>query len=388
MPDLTDGLEFGEGQGEIPDPNTEAGFDASLALLTGGKVPEGREARPSLADGLEITEEPTGQPRNPDGKFAPQTPETPAEEQATPPSGEEQAETPSVDPEIAALLERHGGDAMKALTELEDRRRNAESKIGQQGNELGELRQQMAKLEGRFEEAAQQRTPASSIPIVDDATQDWIEDNIARYGGNSVLANLGESPIENAPLIEAALEAWEETDDRQAIRARIQWENFKANVQAAPVEQVPQATEEDPFLQNLKAEALAKDAAQSVMSLVPAEQRDLFKPHVAAVIGELPENIAQGLFDPDTRESISKIVADLARSRVALSASTEQEQQRKDAAVASKQAAQVATGSLRPAGAPEGTEGEMTKEERTALFHKALFETPDASISAGLTYGK
>lgn len=365
MSDLANGIE--EGASAPDDLSTQAAFDAALARQAGTELPEGHTSSEdfSIASGLETIEEPTAPRRDELGRFAAQD-DTPQEEQATPPAD---AEEPASDPQ----------------TDWETRYNEAQSLIGRQGNELGELRERLAKLEGAAEERARaQSEQPAQYPVVDDRVMEQIEDNIAQRGGYATMAAV----VEQHPnLIEPTLELWEETGDPAAFRYRAAYEVEKrlANV---PQPAAPAAPQADPYLEQVRLERMAAESANAVLAHIPSEQRDAIKPFIGAALEELPEDIARGLFEPEKRESYSKFVADIARSNYVAKATADATAGRQEDAEAAKAAARVTSGSLRPAAAPEGEGEQLSTEERTRLFHKAILETPTASISEGLTYGK
>lgn len=384
MSNLADGIEEG---GAAPDEsvNSQSGFDAALAELAGAELPEGYKPSEgfSLSEGLS-TEEPAAPNRDPEtGQFV--SPATPAEEQATPPAGEEEAAPQPLheDADIAAFLEKYDGDAEKALKAAAE----LASFSGRQSNEIGELRSQLAKLEGRFEERDSRTTQQDDhYPVVTEDVLEQIEDDIAKRGGATVMANV----VENYPhLIDQTLNLWLETRDPEANAYQARYEAYKVLQEFGQPDAQSAPAQADPYLEQVKQERMAADAANAVFAHIPAEQRDALKPHISAALSDLPEDIAAGLFDPAKREAYSKVVADVARSRFATEASTAATNDARETTNAAKAAAaRVATGSLRPAQTPEGEGDTPSREEITQRFHKALLETPTASISEGLTFGK
>lgn len=124
------------------------------------------------------------QPRDDQGRFASkQEEEAAAAAEETPPEDETAAEvvaeeTPGEDPAVAAYLAKYGGDVNKAIQAAV----SAQRKLGEQGTELGERRQQAAEYEQVIAELnaikAQLAQPQPQ-PMPDQATVDWVDEQIA-----------------------------------------------------------------------------------------------------------------------------------------------------------------------------------------------------------------
>ncbi len=170
-------LETGTPAGHI-DPNTGSGFMEAIAKSLGKEIPEGGfESAPStsVAAGLTFGEETLPAPTT--DPSAPVEPEAPASE------GDGGGDAPlHEDPEVAAYLERYQGDPDKALKAAVE----ASKLIGRQGNELGEARERLARLEGTVE-ALRTAVPPAQAPQAQFITPEVIESvetAVAEQGGH------------------------------------------------------------------------------------------------------------------------------------------------------------------------------------------------------------
>ena len=189
-------------------------------------VPSEPEA-PEVPDTPALTIDANDRPRTPDGRFAStkeaeEAPEAEAEEEPgdeTEPSEPEDAEEAeaeaegdgdevapdgdqedlvleSDDEEVLALLDKYDGDVVKALKAATE----AQSLIGRQGQELGELRTAM-------EEALDERLQVMQREIIAQSI-DW-DDQIENNPRRAAEMALNTANID---MLVAALQAWEEED--------------------------------------------------------------------------------------------------------------------------------------------------------------------------------
>ena len=389
MPDVSEGL--------TSDVDSDAGFMAALAEQAGVEVPEGRleslatEDR-SIAAGLAAGLD-SGQPRDEGGRFAPAATEsgegTPAE---GPAEGQPAEGEPEVDPAVTALLEAHGGDANAALAALARERDNAQSLIGRQGQELGELRNAQARMEGQLEALlAGAASPAEPLtPVVTNETLEGLESMAEERGSRAMM----EWVIDNRPdLIDHAIEVWHADDPLAAQRFAVKYDrNLESATQEPPQQAAPQS---DPFIEGLRQEAIftqSVDRARASLGIAEQEWPSI-RDHVIPAFedaGTSPLIKNAIVSDDETqRHQGMEALLQLARNRAISAAGAEATAQASDtaaaAAAARKQAAQVVTGSLRPVERQPGEE--MTSEERVAAFHKRLLGTETTSVEEGLRQG-
>lgn len=364
--------------------NSEAGFEAALAAKTGRTEElEGREptVSTSIAEGL-VEAGTTAARDEQTGRFTPAGEEQEGEEE-TPAEGEEQEEVEDegLSPEVQSLLEKHDGDAEAALAEALERHKNAESLIGRQGNDLGKLREELAELRGEVK-AQRELAPAAQQQAQPMSSED-LEEMVAEHGGQAVAL----WAVNNRPdLYDRVHRIWrvDEPDDAADFRLEYKLLQQRQELQAAQAATGTQQPDEWVAAQKQQATINATLGAVST----EAEDWDTIAPHMLAALEQVPQRVAAMIVsdDPEERLDAVRIVADKARilSVGKAAAATKQ----KETAVARKRSATVASGSLRPAGKPEGGSEEMTSEERQAAFKKALLETQTTSVSEGLTYAK
>jgi len=162
--------------------------------------------------------------RGPDGKFVSkdsvleeETPEAEAPEVEETPEAEEEGDyvLELDDPELLELIEnKYGGDVGKALASLKE----AQSLIGRQGNELGELRQ----LQDKFEELQNflfMQSQAGSV--------DW-DEAIAEDPEQAIKLA---AQYQNQEAFEAGLEAWAQVEPMKAF---LFLQEFSRQVEAPP----------------------------------------------------------------------------------------------------------------------------------------------------------
>lgn len=382
MPDVQQGLSNAVDDGS--DPNTDAGFEAALAKAVGKEAPAATEETaeaglsPDIAAGLETAEESSGPERGPDGRFLPK--EAAAEgsegevEGAAPETVEESGDSVT-DPELDALLARHGGDVNAALVALVEERRNRETVIGRQGDELGQLRQRMERLESAREEPQAPQVEAGPLP-----SQRELVDAISEYGFEVVMQDV----LNRFPgAIELAMDAGLELEDPAARQFERRYIRNLAAQQAAP----------DPFIEQQKAQQeLANVVVSELSANFDAKLHAAIKDQIPAVMPNIGPLVSKGLVssDPGERAEAVRFILRDAASRVSTEARSQATQDQAAAAAvkaAAKRQTAVATGSLRPV--PQGQAGgELTSEERQRIFKEQLLGTETTSVSEGLTYGK
>lgn len=370
--------------------NSEAGFEAALARKAGTTdALEGRETTnvgTTIADGLTVgtDDDPLAALR---ARYEEQAGDTPnADEEETPDEEDtEEAQTSDVDPNITALLAKHGGDPVAALAELNDRFTNAQSVIGRQGNELGQVRQEIAELRGEL------RGVTSSISSsAAQVTTDDISEMISSRGG----ANVAMWAIQNGDdaLVEATIREWAKQNELEGestfepLAFRQDWLAFKASQNA------PKPTEDAPTRDPYAARLEQQEQMSGALGVLQAQSPDweTFAPHLMTALENSPKAVLEMVTsqDPQVQLDGMSLVADRARviaasKAVATTTATEEASR---AAAERKRAATVASGSLRPV--EERQTEEQSSEQRVAAFKAALLATETTSVRDGLTFGK
>lgn len=378
------------------DVNTTAGFNAALAELAGVEVPEGAlEALAGtdtdVSSGLTTVEESTGEkPRDERGRFAPAAPKPEGDDQGAAPAAEEREgeEGQQLDPELSALLERHGGDPVAALRAAQEEAKNAQSVIGRQGNELGEARraqqelaERIARLEGRLEATPQQPT----API----QSEQLANLVVERGGRQAVVDLIQAGYDDA-TVERAFATWAEYDDTpyEALAARQDWRMALASHESQQGQQGAQP-QEDPTLAEIKRERQLGSAIASVRSGMEAGEWAAIKDHLIPAFEDpqTAEIIKKAVVSDDQQTQLQGMSAlvQIARGRAIAAATAQANAERSTQLKQGKQAAQVATGSLRPVQQRQ-PETPQNREERVKAFHEALLRTETTSVFDGLTY--
>lgn len=139
---------------------------------------------------IEVTEEP-----HPEEPEAAEEPEEELEEEV------EEEDSPQFSPDIQAFLDKYNGDVSKALEAAV----NAQSKLGEQGQELGELRRMVQELG----EKIPAKTPQS--PFVPAEFQDAIVENPEQWA-------LWAVQNENQAVYDQAMNEWYEQAPARAAR--------------------------------------------------------------------------------------------------------------------------------------------------------------------------
>lgn len=387
MTDVASGLVI-DASDEVDNVDSDAGFTKALAGLVGKEISperleELRETDTSVSDEMQRSESKPEDNRDADGRFKPATtPEKPAEGVAPVEGDEVQA-----DPELAALLEKHEGDATKALAELLKQNTEAQSLIGRQANEVGDVRTQLAELKGRLDGIAQS-TSQAQLPVVG---TEQINEAVFDRGLQSVVSELVNAGYPDGhPTYDAAFTAAISQDDTgQANAAYTRYLvalSQQANAPAVEVDTKPDPVRE--WAEQKQAQESVDKAIEGISAEFPKEQWDLIAEQLEpalkddktpqiikdAVASEDPTILAQGL----------QALAQLAHGRaIAVAANSETNKTKK---VAEKQAAGLATGSLRPVSERQPEPGaEMSKEEATQAFYDRLLKTETTSVSEGWT---
>lgn len=387
MPNVAEGLAQAPPEENV---NSDAGFEAALARKAGTTdVLAERDAPTSttVADGL------TTGPAQP---FSPAPADTEEDEEDTPAGTTEEENSFHEDPNLNALLEKHDGDPVAALAELNERFANAQSLIGRQGHDMGQLRTELAELRGMVQAQRELVTAPQQQPQVFDA------DDIAELVANQTGQGAALWAVQNGDdrLVEAVIREWSRQAELEGegtfepLAFRQDWIAFKNQQAAAAAEQArtKEPPKDDPALAWARQQAGVQQYS-SVLDKVEAESPDwdTFSPHMMSALEQsTPRVLAMvNSSDPEEQYEGTKIVAQTARL-IALqngAATTVANAAGSEAAEARKNAARVATGSLRPASTQRQSVEEMTSEERIALFKKNLMEQTSTSVQDGLTYG-
>lgn len=371
------------------DVNSDEGFNRFIAgqvdkELSSEQIESLQGSDPSVASGLEY---PESQPRDEQGRFVPK--EEPAAppalvEEAAPTGGEQEAEP---DP-LAALIEQHGGDVNAALAAAIAERDNAQSLIGRQGSEVGELREALAELRGRIEatpQAPQQVAPAAPLVTLQQLHQSIGEAENPRQAGPAVMNWI----VQNAPdMIDDTLEVWNEYDPLGASRFGARMDAFQilGEAQAAQPEVAPAA---DPWVETKKLEESVARSVNEVRKSMPPEDWEKVRPVFTEELDKAPDFVKVAAFgnDEQTRVAALQQVLVATQARIQREAASQAATEAAAQAAAGKQSATVISGALRPPAEPKG-EGERTPEQVSKMLREALLATEGTSIQEGLTYDR
>jgi hypothetical protein len=363
MPDLHQG-------GEI-DVNTDDGFNAALAAAVGGAEETPAEPVAPVAEESAPT-----QPRNELGQFTELAaqPEV-APEGAASPEPVEEATTP--DP-LAEYLGRFGDDPRAALEAALREKDEAQSLIGRQGNELGELRklsEQVARLEGKAEAQPQARP---EVPGSNTADIEALEEMVANSGPQATMGWV----VENRPdLIEATISAWASEDPVAAARFAARYE---ANLAFGESQQA-QPNQSDEFVESLRRERQLGEGIAHLKS--SRSDWEAIKNHIGPTFQDAntPDIIKQAVVDLDPAKQLQGLtaLAEIARARALAEATGAAVAERTAQVQAAKTAAQVATGSLRPA--PEHKPADDARSDAVKAFQERMMAPETTSVLSGLT---
>lgn len=168
-------------------------------------------------------------------------PEPVAEDVQTPPDLNPPEPAQGEDPAIAAYLKKYGGDVNKALQAAV----HAQRKLGEQGNELGQQRQENAEyqalideLSGLRQDLTQQRTAQQANVLPDQATIDWLDQEIATNPASAQTYAVQALNAGQTVLYDRIMRGWYETDPYAAttFSNALRFEQMKQELQAsAPV---------------------------------------------------------------------------------------------------------------------------------------------------------
>lgn len=373
------GLSYADEHGD-----EERGWDEGFAA----KLNQGREmigqppVEPEQTEQPEPSPEPEGQPRNPDGTFAPADPEP----DESPPEGEPEA--PEPEPELApaaddgwaTFLTKYGVD-QETYDQLPEPARkaieggfNAQKLVGSSSQEIAELR---ALVEER-------------LPADDDEPYEEYEPPV----DTSVAARKVQSHLERGEFREAAIEAYTSGMDDVFKQVRDAWADerpgevadFLADVKMIQYEQRMQQ-QLAPFRQQQ-----VRQTVNEAWSRVRREdgRSDLndYSDVITTVAEELPEigRILQG-GNPQQVEKAIRALHDIARGRkgaTAQSAAPHAAAQVQTEAAAAKLAAAVTSASTTAARATPAESQQAKIEEARAKWRGFLTEDP-TNVMAGLT---
>lgn len=398
MADTREGLGGGDGHENV---NTDAGFLAALAEQAGTTVPEETLDRVQESDRTVnggLTEESAQTPNRDDiGRFAKS--ETAAEpgkeaEGAAPAEAKPAGQEEQTDPELQALLERHGGDASAALADALRQNKEAQSLVGRHANEVGELRAAQAKLEGRLEELSRQKATPEPAPVpITAADIQNLEQKTLDHGGQQMMNWV----VNNRPdMIEQAIDVWAQDDPVAAGRFAVRYEmNLAASQQTRTAETTTAQPNETLALMARERELGASLAeVKTAMSQTPegVARWDTVKDHLVPALADdsTPSIIKNAVVSEDaaTRlQGISALVS-LAEGRAIREATARATEEQAATTAAAKANARVATSGSRPVEARQPAE-EETPEDRAARlerFHQALMKTETTSVRDGLVY--
>lgn len=383
MPDVNEGIETGTLGVDV---NSEAGFAAALAHAVGKELPEDYEPALSsdVAAGLTY-----GDDRPGSAAVTPPAPVDTGDDNGddTPDEPEEVEDAPlHTDPLIASYLERYEGDADKALRAAAE----LTSRFGQQGNELGETRERLARLEGEMTAMRQFATQPVSQPVSNEeieAVQEAVEE---RGGRETVMRVLQTRP----ELYEHALEAWADLSGKDALAAARFDTRYNAELAKAQTEIDAQhaGVQPDPdreYVANQRLSESIKNTLESVSTTVP--DWAAVAPFMTKALENVPRAIQLGVVGQSkelSQEEATKLVVSEARSLADVALKTATEGDKLEEGKRRRQAARVVTGSQRPVAAGNKPLEEMSSEERIKLFKERLLTAETTSVADGLTYGK
>lgn len=365
--------------------NSEAGFEAILAQKV-GRTEELEAREPQLGTDVAAgLTEGTAAARDAAGRFTAQADEEATEEETLEePEDEEQeveeGEDGDVSPELEALLAKHNGDALKAMAEIETRRKNAESKIGEQGNAMGQLRRELDELRGELR--ARTETQPVGQQNLPDIPVDKIEEMIEEHGG----LNVAIWAVNNRPdLYERVHRVWRVDEPDEAADFRL---DYKLQQQRLELEKSRGGAQPDEWVASQKQAAAINQTVEDFASKTADWQA--VAPHMLAALEQAPARVQKMVNSEDPEERLDgvSIVADKARLLAAGKLGATAKEKQTAAARERKKSATVASGSLRPTGPPGSDSEEMSSEERIKAFKKELMETETTSVSEGLTYAK
>lgn len=390
------------------DVNTDAGFLAALASKTGTEVTPEMLATANVQDtsieaGLEIPGESRAeQPRDDEtGQYVAQATVAAPPVVATATHGG--APTAGDDDPLAEFLAQHGNDPMAAAAALLKERDGQTSLIGRHAQEVGdvrkenaELRERLARVEGRLESTpiapAAQPVPPNLLADIEATIAD--PEKGGDYTMRYVLANYPQ-------LVDQTLDIWFEYDVRGARAFERSWNAYQAEEQAATAgdttpagaQQQPSAT--DLYVQRQMLRDEVSSALEASRSGIDEALWTKLRPIVSEELDAAPKFIKDAVLKPEStpedRVSGMKTVVQLAQARLVREATEAAARGAASTANAAKSAVTVVSSGHRPPQAVPvpvggGEDPEAASAARIAEFRKQLLEAPTTSIEEGLTY--
>ena len=377
-----------EATSEKPDVNTDEGFNRALAAATGKELSseqietlQGSDR--SVANGLEYPES-TQQPRDEKGQFLPKEPAAPPA-QIEVPAGAAPTEPPADDP-FAELIARHNGDVKAALAAVAAERDNAQSLIGKQGNEVGELREKLARLEGRLDatpDPAQAPAPFIAFSQLEAAISEAENPEEAAPG---VMAWVVEHGTDEQ--IDQTLRVWQQYDPAAAadFAARRAYYEEAERMEAARGAQPAAAPVQNEALQWAEQQRLGEEMKESLATAlkdVSPEEKVALAPYLSKAWENAPGFVKQAMTAPENRAEVLGQLVVTARSQLV----TDTIAAAKAAGEAPPQVQVVSGANQNPLPSEGGTQEERTPEQVSKALRDALLATDTTSVSSGLTYG-
>lgn len=260
----------------------------------------------------------------------------------------EQAEAPHFDdPDVSKYVERHGGIEQALKVALE-----AQSVIGRQGQEMGELRRAVEELQAR------PRTP-QSLPDMDQ-----IQENPSQVAAWA-LQN------EQEPVFEAAMAEWYEQDPRAAARFErvIEQEILKADITSSFQPVLEPAREQNQARQLV--------LAKRELSAQFADAESILESATEAELSGLDAKMVGQLRDENPRAALEVVYRWVKSGRQAQEQHTSES--RAQQAQEKREAAVVSSASSTP-----------DREEKTAMdvFKEKMLAPAEYSVLHGLQGGK
>lgn len=344
-----------------PDVNTDDGFAAALEGM--GLPPDGGD--PDAAE--------------------PNEGDSPAGDAGTEQPGGDTSEE-SVDPEVAAFLAKYGGDEKAALKAAVE----AQSVIGRQGQELGQLRTEQAKLQGQVEALLAQ--PRQSGPVLsNEQITEVATSRVEELGYTAAAAeaaNVGHSTGDERAY-KSIMEQWMIEDPAAAMDFNTDfrlWQREQRAAAAAPKEEpgVPawaQRAEEQAAVEGMT-HAIAAVAQERG---VPADS-PIIEQMFAALEG-MPPRVLELVASENPEEAKAGVGLVMDRATILAGALPPKEDpvtQRKLAG------SRIASGGVRPA-QQRGADGKFTPDEKknaVAELQKAILESDGGSVLDGLELPK
>lgn len=371
---------------EVLDVNTDEGFNRALAAATGNELtPEHLETLKgsdrSVASGLEFPE--SAPARDPEtGQFVakPAADPAPAAPEGAAPATQE---PPAATDPLEAILSKLSPEEAEAIKKIKEEADNAQSLIGRQGNEVGELREKLARIEGRLEATPEApQAPAQFVPF-SQIEAAILESEDPEEAAPGVMAWVIEHGTDDQ--IDQTLKVWKQVDPVGAadFAARKAYFEEAARAEAERGEQ-PAAPAEDPWVAQKKLDEEIAGSLAAVLKDVSPEERTALAPYLSRAWDSAPSFLKQAMTNPENRAEVLGQLVVTARANLT-----------HDVVAAAKAAGdpapkvEVVSGANQNPLPPEGGGNEQrTPEEVSKALQKALLETDTTSVSSGLTYGQ